>query len=70
MNLRYYKMKYTLLIIGAFLVVAAIVSILQYLPDYSKLSQYGRGYLWGKLLVLSLGMGIIYAGLKIKKASR
>jgi uncharacterized protein (DUF58 family) len=62
-------MKYILLVIGAVLVIATLISIIQYLPDYSKLSTYGRGYLWGKLFVLSLGGVIIYAGLKIKKAS-
>ncbi|AEE52340.1 hypothetical protein Halhy_4500 [Haliscomenobacter hydrossis DSM 1100] len=62
-------MKYILLITGAILVIATLVSFVQYLPDYFELSNYGRGYIWGKLLVLGIGLAIIYAGLKVKKAS-
>jgi len=63
-------MKYFFLIIGGLLLIASLISIGQYVFDYGELSQYGKGFIWGKLLLFIFGLILIYIGMKrLKKAS-
>ncbi|MEM6764232.1 MAG: hypothetical protein AAF655_04895 [Bacteroidota bacterium] len=55
-------MKKILFYLGLFLTLISLFSVLQYVFDYEILSAYGKGYLWGKLLLLVLGIVLIYFG--------
>jgi hypothetical protein len=60
-------MKRILIIVGGILVFLAIVPIVQYVFEYDQLSNYGRGYIWGNVLLLLLGSLLLYKGVKRKK---
>lgn len=55
-------MKKILTILGIFFILAAIISILPYFMDYSQLSEYGKGFIWGKVILFFAGLLLIYAG--------
>ena len=57
-------MKYILLIVGGLLAVGSGISIGQYILDYGELSQYGKGYIWGKVLLFMVGWVLLYAGIR------
>lgn len=61
-------MKYILLGLGLLLILLALVSLGQYVFDYGDLSSYGKGFIWGKVLILSLGIILTYLGIRKKKA--
>lgn len=53
--------KKLLLIFGIIACVFALVPLLQYIFDYGRLSEYGRGFIWGKALLLIIGAVLIAA---------
>lgn len=60
-------MKKILLILGIMLVLASLFSIGQYVGDYKVLSEYGKGFIWGKILLLTIGAALIFVALKRKR---
>lgn len=61
-------MKRIALVAGIILTLVSLISILQYAPDYAQLSTYGKGFIWGKLLLLALGIGLIVFGGRKQKS--
>ena len=61
-------MKKLLLILGIILVLASLFSIGQYIGDYEVLSEYGKGFIWGKILLLAAGATLIFVALKRRGA--
>ena len=60
-------MKKLLLILGIILVLASLFSIGQYIGDYQVLSEYGKGFIWGKILLLAAGAALIFAAWRRKR---
>jgi uncharacterized membrane protein len=52
-------MKYVLYIIGFILVLVAINGLMKYASDYSVLTDFGKGYIWGNVILLGVGAGIL-----------
>jgi uncharacterized membrane protein YraQ (UPF0718 family) len=63
-------MKRILLIAGLILMGLAIASLVTYLFDYEKLSNYGKGYVWGKIIILILGGFLIFLSRKPLRKSK
>ncbi len=62
-------MKKVALIIGIALSLIGFSQGFRYFFDYHILSQYGKGYVWGSIFLLTIGLVLIYFGLKKKKTS-
>jgi hypothetical protein len=60
-------MKYIILIIGGLFLIGSTISIGKYVFDYGELSQYGKGFIWGKIFLFIIGLLLIYFGLKKPK---
>lgn len=54
------KGGYLWLIIGVLLILMGIARLTRYLTDYSVLSPYGKGYVWGNLLMVFIGFIFCY----------
>jgi|LSQX01.3.fsa_nt_gb hypothetical protein len=52
-------MKKALLYIGIVLCLIGIFPFIQYLFDYKQLSDYGKGFIWGKGLIGFIGISLI-----------
>ncbi len=63
-------MKKIVLIIGIILSSIGIFQGGRYFLDYNSLSQYGKGFVWGSLIILLIGILFIYFGLRKKKTNR
>lgn len=62
-------MKKIALIIGIILSATGFFQGIRYFFDYNTLTQYGKGYVWGSIFLLTIGLMLIYRGLKKKKNS-
>jgi len=62
-------MKKVILIIGIILFIIGMFQGSRYFLDYTELSHYGKGYVWGSAIILLLGLVFIIIGLKKKKIS-
>ncbi len=60
-------MKKLFLGLGILLILFSVFSFGQYIMDYNVLSDYGKGYIWGKGIILAAGLTLLYFGLKKKK---
>ena len=58
------RMRYILIILGGLLLLYAVLSTLAYALDYGQLSAYGRGHVWGKLILGLIGGAMLYFGLR------
>jgi uncharacterized membrane protein len=63
-------MKNFLRITGFLLVFISLVALIKYVFDYKILSEYGKGFLLGKAVLLIVGVLLIYFGFKKGKAPR
>jgi len=59
--------KILLITLGLFLIIFSISSMWEYFWDYSILSDFGKGFIWGNIIVLLLGIGIFFFGILWKK---
>jgi len=59
-------MKKALLILGAILTLYALYALFPYILDFSKLSEYGKGYIIGNFAMLAVGVVLIIFGVKKK----
>ena len=60
-------MKIVLIVIGCIIILYSLIGVSQYLADYSILSEYGKGYVWGKIILLFVGVVLFIFGIKKKK---
>ncbi len=44
-----------------------IVPLARYILDYSQLTSYGKGFIWGKILIIVVGLFLILVSFKLKK---
>ena len=56
-----------MLIIGIVLILASLISMIQYVPIYNELSEFDKGVVLGKSLIFLLGVLLIYFGFRKKK---
>ena len=59
-------MKFLLLLVGALMVLIGIIKGANYAADYAVLTPYGKGIVWGSLVLVVLGSTIIFLGLRRK----
>jgi hypothetical protein len=60
-------MKKVLLIAGIIILALGTIPLMQYALDYNQLSNYGKGYIWGKLLIIALGIFLIMISRRLKR---
>tara|TARA_R110002072_G_scaffold214159_10_gene371293 strand:+ start:103 stop:285 length:183 start_codon:yes stop_codon:yes gene_type:complete len=60
-------MKNLKTIIGLLLIIIALISLIEYAIDYNQLSEYGKGYIWGKIVILIIGFFLVFTSLRNKK---
>ncbi|MEE9374190.1 MAG: hypothetical protein V3V00_14145 [Saprospiraceae bacterium] len=61
-------MKKITLIFGCLLIFLPLVSLWKYAFDYVVLSQYGKGFVWGNILIFLIALLLIYIGIRNPKA--
>jgi vacuolar-type H+-ATPase subunit I/STV1 len=62
-------MKKISLIIGFILSIIGFFQGFKYISDYNILTQYGKGYVWGSIILLGIGLVLIYFRFEKKKTS-
>jgi multisubunit Na+/H+ antiporter MnhG subunit len=62
-------MKKVLLFFGVIMCLMGIFPLIQYSLDYTKLSDYGKGFVWGKVVILLVGISLIAISRKKNKTS-
>ena len=62
-------MKKILLLTGVIVCLIGLLPFLRYIFDYAVLSDYGKGFIWGKLLILFIGISLIFISRNKRKAS-
>jgi hypothetical protein len=60
-------MKYFLLSLGFLLIFISALNLFKYLSDYFIITDYGKGFIWGNILLLIIGILIFIWGLKKRK---
>ena len=60
-------MKKVFLILGIILALIGFFQGIRYIFDYNTLMQYGKGYVWGSIILFAIGLVLIYFGLRKKK---
>lgn len=63
-------MKKSALIIGIVLLLIGFIQGVRYLLDYNTLTQYGKGYVLGSILLFVMGILLIYIGVRKKNNQR
>ena len=61
-------MKKILYTLGILLLLAGIIPLFQYLLDYNVLSEYGKGYVWGKIILVLGGLGLVRAARRVGRS--
>lgn len=61
-------MKKILYTLGILLLLAGIIPLFQYLLDYNVLSEYGKGYVWGKIILVLGGLGLVLAARRVGRS--
>lgn len=64
-------MRTIIIVSGIALFIISLIFIVQFLMNlksFSEFSDYEKGILTGKILLLFLGSGLLYKGLKMKKS--
>lgn len=62
-------MKKITLIFGVILLLVGLFQGGRYFWDYNALSQYGKGFVWGSIILFLVGILLIYLGLRKNKNS-
>jgi len=63
-------MKKVLLFVGVVMCLIGIFSSFQYIFDYTELSNYGKGFIWGKVGIVLIGISLIAISRKNNKTSQ
>lgn len=61
-------MKKILNSLGILLLLAGIIPLIQYLIDYKILSEYGKGYVWGKIILVLGGVAFVLVARRIGRS--
>jgi FtsH-binding integral membrane protein len=59
-------MKKIAFIVGIVLSLAGFFQGYKYVFDYNSLTPFGKGYVWGSIILIVIGLVLIYFGLKRK----
>lgn len=62
-------MKRILLYVGIAFCLFGVFPLLQYIFDYTELSDYGKGYIWGKVFILLIGISLLVISRKLNRNS-
>ena len=62
-------MKKVLLYVGVIVCLIGIFPLFQYIFDYAKLSDYGKGFIWGKVVIILIGLSLILISRRKNKTS-
>jgi len=62
--------KKLLLISGIIVRLFALYPLFKYIFDYQQLSEYGQGYIWGKVFLLLFGLVLIGTSRFKRKAAK
>ncbi len=57
-------MRKTLLFVGILFMLFSLLSIIPYISDYEVLSEYGKGFIVGKFLLMLVGLLMVIIGIK------
>jgi hypothetical protein len=57
-------MKKFLIGLGAFLIIASFFSLRDVIFDYATITDYGRGFVWGKVMLFLIGLALLFWGLR------
>ncbi len=60
-------MKKWLIALGALLILMGLMQGGRYITDYKILTQYGKGYVFGSVFLMLLGIILVLLGIKGKK---
>jgi multisubunit Na+/H+ antiporter MnhG subunit len=63
-------LKKLLLILGVIACLLALFPLLKFIFDYGLLTEYGKGFIWGKVLLLLFGIFLIGASRYTRKKSK
>lgn len=55
-------MKRIIFVIGILVTAASVISIFPHIAEYENLTEYGSGYIVGKILLAVLGISLIVIG--------
>lgn len=55
-------LRILLYVAGALLVLGGLPLVARNLPDFARLTAYGKGQLLGSVLLMLVGFGLLYAG--------
>ncbi|MFC4874485.1 hypothetical protein [Negadavirga shengliensis] len=61
-------MKKATIILGFLVLAVSLYNISPYLTDYAALAEYGKGYVWGNIILLMVACILLYVGYRRKKA--
>ncbi len=60
-------MKKVVFILGIIFFIIGSIQFGRYISSYSILTEYGKGFVWGSILLSLIGVLFIYLGLRKKK---
>ena len=60
----FFIMKTIAKIIGALLLLVGLLQTLKYVMSYSTLTPYGRGFVWGSVLLILFGGLLLFWGFR------
>ena len=60
-------MRKILLFIGIIVILIGLIPLMSYALDYTELSSYGKGYVWGKIIIVFFGALMIIFSRRLKK---
>ena len=63
-------MKYIIIIVGSLLLIGSMISLGQYIFSFGELSQYEKGFIWGKILLFAGGLFLVRFGFKNLKTAK
>lgn len=59
-------MKITIVIVGFLVLLVGCFNLGKYLSDYNALAPYGKGFVWGNVILIVAGLLSVLIGLKKK----
>lgn len=63
-------MKKIIVVLGVLAVLLSLVQGGRYIFDYHELSEYGKGFIWGNIILFIAGILLIITGSRKKKQDR
>lgn len=60
-------MRVFIFILGLLLTASSLFFLLQYGLNYGQFSEYGKGFFWGKVVMMLAGVGLLLASRRRRK---